>query len=244
MLNKISRLFRAEKEYVAYQHLHLPNFRTNQALSDNEAYIQSGVEQVHYLTDHNLLDAHTRLLDFGCGQGRLLNALMYNQQSFAHYTGIDTSKKSIEWDITHLSYKPAISFIHLPAYNARYNTHAAGLATLPFGSSSFDLIFLNSVFSHMLAEDVSFYLKEFYRVMDPQAHIYLTAFIEENVPDVVENPQGYLEKSTGALHRVRYEKSFFFNLVHQAGLKVVQFDHQGITRTGQSIIVAKRNNKA
>ncbi len=68
--------------------------------------------------------------------------------------------------------------------------------------------------------------------------IYLTAFIECQVPDVDVNPQQYVGESSGALHRVRYEKHYFSTMLEQAGLKLQQFYHQGISRTRQSIVIA------
>ena len=129
--------------------------------------------------------------------------------------------------------------MHLPAYNARYNKTAEGKRALPFDDESFDLIFLNSVFSHMMTDDVQFYLKEFERVLSKDGAVYATAFIEEDVPEVEENPKGYLGKSTGALHRVRFEKRFFFGLVEQSGLKVDRFLHQVFERTKQSVVILK-----
>jgi hypothetical protein len=91
----------------------------------------------------------------------------------------------------------------------------------------------------MLADDVQYYLHQINQVLRKQGILYLTAFIEKNVPAVEENPQGYLNKiSTGPLHRVRYEKSFFSNMVKKAGFETNNFQHQGIRRTKQSVLVA------
>jgi predicted SAM-dependent methyltransferase len=139
-----------------------------------------------------------------------------------------------------LLYNEKISFIHLPAYNARYNDRVEGLKEIPFGSESFGLIFLNSVFSHMLSRDVIFYLNEFYKCLRTDGYIYITAFVEENVPDEVENPENYLAESKGALHRVRFNKEYFFKIIKDTGFEVCKFYHQNITRTKQSVIVLKK----
>jgi len=92
----------------------------------------------------------------------------------------------------------------------------------------------------MLEDDVRFYLNEFNRILSKNGAILITAFIEENVPNVEENPKNYLGKSVGALHRVRYEKQFFYQLVKQSNLKVVNFYHQWVERTGQSVILLEK----
>ena len=69
----------------------------------------------------------------------------------------------------------------------------------------------------------------------------LTAFIEEDVPDVEENPHDYLDRDiSGVLHRVRYAKPFFFDLVERSGYRISDFQHRGISRTNQSVLVAKK----
>ncbi|MEL6988412.1 MAG: hypothetical protein AAGK97_11340, partial [Bacteroidota bacterium] len=64
----------------------------------------------------------------------------------------------------------------------------------------------------------------------------------ENVPNEEENPTNYIAKSKGALHRVRFEKTYFFNLVSDSGLNVKEFYHQEISRTKQSVLILNRIN--
>lgn len=227
-------------EAIRFKNLFLPSLRTNQGLSDNETYLASGVEQISFLKRENLLNDHTRLLDFGCGQGRFLNSLIFSETSFKHYWGIDTHLPSIAWCRQYLRYSRNIRFIHLPAYNARYSPKQAGRRVLPRRTRGVDLVFANSVFSHLLEEDVTFYLEQFRRVLVDGGHVYLTAFLERGVPPLSENPEGYLGASKGPLHRVRYEIEFFLSIARRTGFKVRGFYHQMIDRTGQSVIVLQR----
>ncbi|GAA0191689.1 hypothetical protein GCM10009122_54240 [Fulvivirga kasyanovii] len=241
MLKTIRNLFKSgHNQTISYKGLNLPNFRTNQQLSSNEDYLNSGIEQVDFLKEKGLLTNSSKILDFGCGQGRLANTLEYTNTPFSSYTGIDTDKKSIDWCNKNLRYKDAYNFIHLSAHNARYNKRAEGLQELPFDKDSFDLIFLNSVFSHMLTNDIQFYLNQFNRVLHKNGAVYLTAFVENDVPDVEENPQNYIAESTGALHRVRYEKNFFISLMENANFRLHGFYHQQIDRTKQSVVILKK----
>lgn len=229
-----------QPDFITFKGLILPKARSNEGLSENEAYLHSGVEQIDYLVQNGLLRDHSYILDFGCGQGRLLNTLKYTGTKFQRYVGLDTSKASIDWCKEYLKYSDQVAFLHLPAANARYNPKETELKALPFQKDSFDLIFMNSVFSHMLAGDILFYLSEFHKVLRDEGSIYLTAFIEENVPNVEENPKGYIEESKGALHRVRYEKGYFFQLTNESGFKVKEFHYQGIERTKQSVVVLEK----
>lgn len=223
-----------------YEGIILPTTRSNEGLSDHKAYLDSGIEQIAFLKQNHLISKNSKILDFGCGQGRLLNSLKYSKTKFSKYIGLDTSENSIKWCQKYLAKSQDVEFIHLPAENARYNPNVKGLQHLPFESNEFDLIFLNSVFSHMLTDDITFYLSEFYKVLKNNGSLYLTAFIEENVPSVQENPHNYLSKSSGALHRVRYEKNYFFELIKNAQFELSSFHHQHITRTHQSVVVLKK----
>lgn len=243
MIRKILKKLKTIKgvnDFVNYEGVILPKIRSNEKLSDNRVYLESGIEQINYLKKHGLINNNTILLDFGCGQGRLLNSLKFTETKFQEYIGLDTSKSAIDWCEKNIRYSNNISFLHLPAANARYNPSEKELKRLPFKNNEFDLIFLNSVFSHMLTPDINFYLSEFYKVLKNEGNIYLTAFVEENVPNVEENPEDYLAKSKGALHRVRYEKDFFYSLVNKANLKVAEYHHQLIDRTKQSVFVLKK----
>tara|TARA_B100000767_G_C19620777_1_gene473944 strand:- start:562 stop:888 length:327 start_codon:yes stop_codon:yes gene_type:complete len=99
-------------------------------------------------------------------QGRLVNGIQYLQKNISIYTGIDTDGYSIRWcDKWLTNYGDIFSFIYLPAFNARYNKNADCLTILPFENKNFNIVFLNSVFSHMLAKHIIFYLNEFNRVL-------------------------------------------------------------------------------
>ena len=71
----------------------------------------------------------------------------------------------------------------------------------------------------MLSDDVEFYLEQLHKALGKKGVIYVTAFIEEDVPQIEENPEGYLDRhSVGPLHRVRYERAFFFDLFEKSDL--------------------------
>ncbi len=243
MIRKIKNKLRTHfgKPMNEYKGLNLPLFRNNHDLSDNQKYLDSAVEQIKHVNEHFKLDENAVFFDFGCGQGRLVNGFEYAKINLGNYYGVDTNPDSISWCQKWLGgYNDKYKFIHVPAYNARYNNKAKGRGKLPLGEGQADVVFLNSVFSHMLTDDVEFYLEEFYRILKNKGIVYMTAFVEENVPDMEENPPNYVRKSVGALHHVRYEKNFFFQLVKKRGFNIDNFYYQQFTRSQQSIIVARK----
>lgn len=243
MITKIKRKINTFRS-VKYKSFNLPITRTNQGLNDNENYLNSSKEQIDHLVSLNLINESSNILDFGSGQGRLVNGLKFANVKVKEYTGVDTDSNSIKWCNRFLShYNQNLNFIHLPAFNARYNKSANGLLEIPVENEKYDLVFLNSVFSHMMSNDVEFYLKEFNRILTKNGTVYLTAFTEENVPSVEENPIDYLNETNknGSLHRVRFEVNYFNDLIKKSGLKTENYFHQHIERSKQSVFVLKKS---
>ena len=238
MIRKKSQVFMARR----YKDVYLPFLRSNEHLSDDENYVNSALWQISELKQYSPLSQKTSILDFGCGQGRLAIGLLLCCSDLGSYTGIDTDLDAINWSKRWIQKKHTnYSFIHVEAHNALYNPTASHRPNLPVSDNTFDVIFLNSVFSHMLSDDVSFYLNQLNQGLKSGGIIYLTAFIEEDVPEVMENPPGYLNKvSTLPLHRVRYNKKFFLDLMAKSGYKVVEFKHQSIQRSKQSVLIAEK----
>jgi hypothetical protein len=92
----------------------------------------------------------------------------------------------------------------------------------------------------MVIEDIKIYLKEFNRLLSKNGKIFLTAFIEEDVPEMSINPEGYRRPSwKGELHCVRYNNSFFENILAENGFKIKRFEYEKIVH-GQSAIYLSR----
>ena len=223
-----------------YKNIYLPVRRSNEKLADDDSYINSALSQIDSLRQYLELNQTTRIIDFGYGQGRFANGLILKLPDLQHYTGVDTDASAIKWCKRWIErYHPNFQFHFIPAQNARYNPSSVPRQELTLKQKGFRLAFLNSVFSHMLIEDVKFYLGEMHKLLIPGGVIYATAFVEESVPEIEENPDGYLsEDCVGPLHRVRYEKTYLLNLFKKAGFDLIDFEYRGIKRTGQSIIVA------
>jgi SAM-dependent methyltransferase len=102
-----------------------------------------------------------RVLDWGGGPGKVLQALYYGRQLAKHWDdgqfpelhGCDISSEAIRWATQHLSF-------------ARFVRNAI-LPPLPFEANTFDLVFGISVFTHLSQEHESFWLKELQRIGRP-----------------------------------------------------------------------------
>lgn len=97
------------------------------------------------------------------------------------YWGFDIVKKRIEWCQRHISSKfPHFHFIHANIYNKHFHPEGAVQPEdfrFPFEDNSFDLIFLISVFTHMLPGSVENYLSEIARTLKPTGRCFITFFL-------------------------------------------------------------------
>jgi SAM-dependent methyltransferase len=196
---------------------------------DDELYLASARKDADKLIKYLGLGTESSLLDVGSGPGRLAIGILQQAEEIREYRGIDVDETSVRWGQHYITpAHPNFRFIHIDVENSRYNpsgSEADESFSFPFADGEFDIVTLYSVFTHMLADGVRAYLKEFRRMLRPGGRIYLTAFLEEGVPDVTENPQGYLGREwKGPLHCVRYNEKFFESLLDENGFRLDGFD--------------------
>lgn len=200
-----------------------PNFQ------DDGFYLESAKKEADRLVEDLGLTRESSLLDVGSGPGRLAIGILQRVGEIRAYRGVDVAERSVRWGESHItSDHPSFQFLHIDVENTRYNPDGAASDsdfTFPFGDKEFDIITLYSVFTHMLTDGVRTYLKEFDRILLPDGRLYLTAFVEDDVPDVEENPEGYLGREwKGPLHCVRYDREFFEKLLEESGFRLDGFD--------------------
>jgi SAM-dependent methyltransferase len=100
-----------------------------------------------------------RILDFGCGDGRLIRHLHHLAERWEIW-GADISADRIYWCSENLS----------PPFNFVVNTKAPHL---PFKDGSFDFIFCGSLFTHI--DDLAkAWLLELHRLLSPDGRLYVT----------------------------------------------------------------------
>ena len=212
---------------------------------DDNFFLASGRKEAQRLLDRCGLTPENRILDIGCGVGRLAIGILSQMEQAPRYCGVDVDAHSVRWCKRHIEARQSrFHFDRVNASNRRYNPGGVDLAAsfhLPYENASFELIYLYSVFSHMMPKDVEVYLAEFHRLLTRRGQVFLTGFVETDVPNVVENPPGYRGEWTGALHCVRYEKHYFESLIRAAGFEIRAFDY-GQETDGQSAYYLSRAN--
>ncbi len=118
------------------------------------------------------------VLDFGCGCGRLARQLLQQDPRPRRYLGIDLHRGMIQWCQRNL--QPLHSdfrFVHHDCFNAGFNPEGKEtLIPFPVADQSVTLVIAWSVFTHLLQDQIEFYLREISRVLRPEGYAVTTWF--------------------------------------------------------------------
>lgn len=122
-----------------------------------------------------------KILDIGCGIGRLAIPLTDYLSTSGEYRGFDIVKEGVDWCNKKISPSfPNFQFLHIDLKNDLYNLgtdEEAKNFAFPYPRNHFHSIVLISVFTHMMPDDVDNYLKQIATVMHDNGKCLATFFI-------------------------------------------------------------------
>lgn len=223
---------------------------------DGQAFVQLLVENCG-------LKPNSAVLDVGCGCGRMALALTKQLNRNGSYDGFDIVKDFVDWCQTNVT--PVYSNFHLQhanIYNKSYNPNGRTRAAdykFPYPDETFDIVFLSSVFTHMLPKDLENYLHEIVRVMKKNAKCLVTYFVlnaeTQRQTDAKQSlvtffeADGYFTTDRAVPENaVGYKEEHIQQLYDDVGLEIIQPIHYGDwsgrpSRTGyQDIIIATKTS--
>jgi ubiquinone/menaquinone biosynthesis C-methylase UbiE len=206
-------------------------------------FVQIGQEFKRYFIELADLKPNGRVLDVGCGIGRMTIPLTDYLSKEGEYWGFDIVQKGIDWCNGHISPKFSnFHFLHSDVYNKHYNPNGKILAQnyqFPFDNDTFDLIILTSVFTHMFPADVENYLSEISRVLKTGGKCLITFFIlnKESI-DLVKSGQSTLDFKymvDGCLtinkkdpeNAIAYDEQCIKDMFEKYSLRITQPIHYG-----------------
>jgi SAM-dependent methyltransferase len=210
--------------------LPLPPKRMRFMGETDETFIAIGDHFVRTLERFGGFDRNARVLDVGCGYGRLAHAL--RRHGFdGHYVGLDVLKPHVNWCGKRLG-SDRMRFQHVDVANERYNPQGRLSAhDVELADGEFDVVAFFSVFTHMWPEDVEAYMSFAKGKLAPSGRMVATFFLLDRewhrLRDAGDIPSWFPhERSPGCryqsveepLHRVGYELDWVVALVRRVGL--------------------------
>ena len=162
------------------------------------------------------LRPNARVLDIGCGCGKMARSLMYHPY-IEKFIGFDVSQACIDYCNQVLAplIGPKFEFHRFDVYSECYNPHGTIRGSeliFPAEDGSIDVAFGISLFTHLLEPDARHYLREVRRVLSPTG-VFL--------PSIHINPEPGTRYS-GSEVRIDVEIDYFVQIAAEAGLQVVE----------------------
>lgn len=221
----------AADEVLPPLHLRLYYYGTSSPSRYRQACDGARVE----LVSRGLLPHH-RVLDIGCGVGNLAVGLVDYLEG--EYVGFDIHAEAVAWCRSAItSTYPNFQFHHADLASAAYNTGgrtAPARFEFPLASDTFDVVFLGSVFTHLLPDAVEQYFREIARLLVPGGICVASFFLlnDDTRPAVeagksfmsfdVADASGFcrLHDSDTPESAVALEEGFVVRTCEQAGLRI------------------------
>jgi SAM-dependent methyltransferase len=182
-----------------------------------------------------------RVLDVGCGVGRITYALTHYLSAAGRYEGFDTVPRWVAWNRRSISSRfPNFRFrlveVRNGLYNRRGRTDAQRLR-FPYDDGTFDAVLVESVFQHNRVPVVRRYLSEIGRVLRRGGRCVVTGFLlrrGSRDADQRADDLDFLHPLDGAWSAsarlpeigIAFEAARFARWVADAGLRLVEF-HRG-----------------
>jgi SAM-dependent methyltransferase len=142
---------------------------------------QNGSEFLRYYIDLCDLRPDEQMLDVGSGIGRKTLPLVNYLNERGSYDGLELVKSGVDWCREKYSSKyPNFRFHLIDVYNELYNPQGRRRAVdyrFPFADEEFDFVVLNSVFTHMVREEVEHYMREIKRVLKSGGRCLISFFV-------------------------------------------------------------------
>lgn len=177
MSDTVESLAVNEDEFTEFN----PPKRLRRLVGGEKGFDKIREEFLRYFIDLCGLKPNEKVLDVGCGIGRVACSLTTYLDRQGSYEGFDIVKEAIDWDNKMIASKfPNFHFRLADIYNKNYNPKGKCKPSeykFPYENESFDFVFLISVFTHMLPQDMENYISEIVRVLKTGGRCLITFFL-------------------------------------------------------------------
>jgi SAM-dependent methyltransferase len=190
------------------------------------------------------LDADADIVEIGCGCGRM--AMHLDAEYFSGtYLGIDIDPEMIEYCRLRFP-APRFAFDLSPHTSSTYRggrTSSGEAGSLIMGQSECrDFVFSTSLFTHLLEGEMSFYLKESFRVLRLNGMAVMSFFcmdyVEKGRPWTFSHQVGnaFIDNESYPEASVAYSKDYIIRLARESGFREVSVSGRPV----QSFLIARK----
>ncbi len=158
-----------------------------------------GQHLADYFIKYCDLKPSEKVLDVGCGCGRVALPLTRYLTRSGCLAGFDTYRPAIDWCNANIHERfPNFHFFYADIYNSQYNPKGTVQTKdyrFPFEDEVFDFIYLTSIFTHMPPSDMEHYISEINRVLKVNGRWLATYYLFNNgsLPKHYNGPIEYKE---------------------------------------------------
>ncbi|MEE2525895.1 class I SAM-dependent methyltransferase [Hyphobacterium sp. HN65] len=208
------------------------------------------------------VQTNARVLDIGCGPGRMAEGLLDWLDADGRYMGFDPSAKAIKAAETRLGSDSRASFVHADIFNTEYNPRGQAPDAefvFPVEDDSIDFAFATSVFTHMRIDGVRRYIDEAARCLAPGGAFLFTIFLLDTQSRLAceDGKAAYkfqhpIDEVSATIDRrtperaIAHQRKVIRDALQSAGLEISDKIHAGTWRglanamAFQDLIVAKK----
>ena len=150
---------------------------------NGDDFKKHGCHFVEKLVQDAGLESASRVLDLGCGCGRLAVPLTKVIGPSGGYVGLESIEPLVRWCRRSITSRfPHFQFIQAEVQNAVYNRRGklqAETFRFPFEAGEFDLVAALSIFTHLLPRAAENYAAESARVLKRGGRLFATFYLIE-----------------------------------------------------------------
>jgi len=182
-----------------------------------QKYYTESIKTAKWLTNHFIKHIELkdkRILDWGCGPGRIIRQIPVTIGNGCEYFGTDYNKKSIDWCSKNLT-------------DINFNNNSL-IAQLPYEDNFIDVIYGISIFTH-LSEQLHYdWYNELFRILKPNGIMFMTTQGDNFKVKLTDNELKHYEDNKLVVRGNVKEGHRTYSAFHPKGFMTILFDNAEI----------------
>jgi 2-polyprenyl-3-methyl-5-hydroxy-6-metoxy-1,4-benzoquinol methylase len=249
----IPRLIYSEFSSLPPNHLRIRVGVGNRLFNNQSQYLQHARDFWLFAFSEGIVNMNSNILDVGVGCGRWAHWLRdYNfrgRQFAGEYVGIDIDNEAIEWCRQNFD-SNRFRFHHSTDSSTSYNQQGSTQTSyrVPEPDGTFDLIFSNSLLTHVLEAQLKNYIRESYRLLKPNGMMMHSHFNMDHLPATFGTRHTFahsignarVESLTQPEAAVAYFTDLLFSISREAGFRECGVIHMPGGWQHQPVLICRK----